>query len=79
MDMKEQNTLAGKVEIFLEQFDGFSILIGCLHRTIVWFSLFFGLFQRVKILHKMNHNARQSDTNIIISVKKNSLYLKIAC
>ena len=68
MDMKEQNTLAGKVEIFLEQFDGLSILIGCLHRTIVWFSLFIGLFQRVKILHKIHHNVRQSDTNIIISV-----------
>ena len=75
MDMKKQNTLAGKVEIFLEQFNGFSILIGYLHRTIVWFSLFIGLFQRVNILHKMHHKARQSDTNIIISVKKKKTVL----
>ena len=24
--------------------NGFSIMIGCLHRTIIWFSLFIGLF-----------------------------------
>jgi len=29
--------------------NGFSSLIGCLDRTIIWFSLFIGLFQRAKI------------------------------
>ena len=29
--------------------NGFSILIGCLDRTIIWFSFFIGLFQRAKI------------------------------
>ena len=29
--------------------NGFSILIGCLHRTIIWLSLFIGLFQRAYI------------------------------
>ena len=28
--------------------NGFSILIGCLDRTIIWFSFFIGLFQRAK-------------------------------
>ena len=54
--------------------NGFSILIGCLDRTIIWFSFFIGLFQRAKIYFsppnspalacKMRHNARQSDKNI---------------
>ena len=45
--------------------NGFSILIGCLHRRIIWFSLFIGSFQRVKYIlaRKMRHNARQSDNN----------------
>ena len=29
--------------------NGFSILIGCIDHTIIWFSLFIGLFQRAKI------------------------------
>jgi len=29
--------------------NGFSILIGCLDRTIIWFSFFIGLFQWAKI------------------------------
>ena len=29
--------------------NGFSIFIGCLNRTIIWLSLFIGLFQRAKI------------------------------
>ena len=29
--------------------NGFSILIGCLDRTIIWFSFFIGLFERAKI------------------------------
>ena len=29
--------------------NGFSILIGCLDRTIIWFSFFIGLFQQAKI------------------------------
>ena len=29
--------------------NGFSILIGCLDRTIIWFSFFIGFFQRAKI------------------------------
>ena len=49
-----------------------SILVGCLDRTIIWFSFFIGLFQRAKIhfsppnsilARKMRHNARQSDNN----------------
>ena len=46
--------------------NGFSILIGCLDRTIIWFSFFIGLFQRAKfsiLARKMRHNARQSDNN----------------
>ena len=53
--------------------NGFSILIGCLDRTIIWFSFFIGLFQRAKIhfspqlkyilARKIRHDARQSDNN----------------
>ena len=47
--------------------NGFSILIGCLDRTIIWFSFFIGLFQRPAkfsiLARKMRHNARQSDNN----------------
>ena len=49
--------------------NGFSILIGCLDRTIIWFSVIIGLFQRPKIYYakfsiwalKMRHDARQGD------------------
>ena len=55
-----------------EHFNGFSISIGCLNRTITWFTLLTGLFQRVYtfkpakffiIAPKMRHNGRQSDDN----------------
>ena len=50
--------------------NGFSIniLIGCLDRTIIWFSFFIGLFQRAKIhlarqiLHFSPQNALQCPT-----------------
>ena len=47
--------------------NGYSILIGCLHRLIICFSHFSGLFlpaAKFPILaRKMRHNPRQSDNN----------------
>jgi len=48
---------------------GFSILIGCLDRTIIWYSFLLVYFSGLKyilarqILQKMRNNARQSDNN----------------
>ena len=46
----QQNTLKKALwENVNKLCNGFSILIGCLDRTIILFSLFIGLFQRAKI------------------------------
>ena len=57
--------------------NGFSILIGCLDRTIIWFSFFIGLFQRAKmypkfsiLARKMRHNARQCNNNTSYTTRK---------
>ena len=43
-----------------EPYGGFSFLIGCLHRTIVWFSLFTGLFPEARqILYFSPRNVPQ--------------------
>ena len=46
--------------------NGFSILIGWLDRTIIWFSLFIGLFQRAKIHFSPPKCATMPDKVIII-------------
>ena len=48
---------------------GFSILVGCLHRTIILFSLFIGLFQRDK-LHFSPQNAPQYPTKWLYNYPK---------
>ena len=48
--------------------NGFSILIGFLDRTIIWFSLFIGLLNSI-LARKMHHSARQSDNNESLALR----------